>query len=61
MKHYRYDFVLFDDRKCGEGVAYNTMYTHISKAYRKNGIDGQWISRVEGMSISNPMCCNTNT
>ena len=31
--------MLFDGRRCGEGVTYNTMYTHIRKAYEKNGIE----------------------
>ena len=31
--------MLFDGRKGGEGVAYNTMYTYIKEAYDNNGIE----------------------
>ena len=39
IKHDRYDFMLFDGRKLGEGVAYNTMYTYICDAFDANEIN----------------------
>ena len=31
--------MLFDGRKLGEGVAYNTMYTYLCAAFKANVID----------------------
>ena len=33
MKYGRYDFMLFDGRKLGFGVSYNTMYKYIKSAF----------------------------
>ena len=33
IKYGRYDFMLFDDRKLGYGVSYNTMYKYITAAF----------------------------